>query len=183
VVSDDFGRVAAGGLTNCSFKATVTSLSSGRDEAATPGLDAARFTTLRSIMGRSGVFCTAGRSLANAGSDYQLLQYGQVMDVACFYARDTLLGYLNASIRVDKKTGYILERDAQAIEAQCLGVLNEKIVNIGDASSASVVVNRTTNILSTQTLIVSVRVVPLGYARAITVDIGFQNPATLVSSS
>jgi hypothetical protein len=52
-------------------------------------------------------------------------------------------------------------------------------VNPGDASSASVVVNRTANILSTQILPVSIRVVPLGCAKTISVDIGFQNPATL----
>ena len=38
-------------------------------------------------------------------------------------------------------------------------------------------IDRTANISSTQTMPVTIRVLPLGYARFITVDIGFKNPA------
>jgi hypothetical protein len=176
-LSEDPGRVLTGGLTNTALSGANTTLPKGRDEAATPGLDAGRFTTLRTLTGRAGVFVTAGRTLANPGSDYSLIQMGRVMDVACAATRDVLLDQLNATVRVDPDTGQILEKDAQAIENEVGARLAAVLVNPGDASAASVVVNRTANILSSQTLYVSVRVVPLGYARAISTDIGFQNPA------
>lgn len=176
-VSEDLGRVATGALESCSLTATNTALPKQRDEAATPGLDAGRFTTLRSIIGRPGVYITAGRTLADPGSDYSLWQNGRVMDVACSTVRDALLPFLNSSLRVNAADGTINEKDAQAIEAQCKAKLDAALVTPGDASAASVVVTRTNNILSTQELRVSVRVTPLGYARQITVDIGFQNPA------
>jgi len=179
-VSDDLGKVISGPLTGASFKATNSALAAGRDETATPGLDAARFTTLRSLIGRQGVFITTGRIMAPGGSDYSLWQNRRVMDVACSTVRNTLLNFLNSSVRVNKD-GSIYENDARTIEAQCVADLNAALVQPGDASSASVVVNRSANILSTQTLPVSIRVVPLGYAKTISVDIGFTNPASLVT--
>jgi hypothetical protein len=175
-VSEDLGRVATGALQSASLSATNSALAKQRDELATPGLDAGRFTTLRSIIGRPGVYITSGRTLAAPGSDYSLWQNGRVMDVACATVRDALLQFLNSSLRVNSD-GTINETDAQAIEAQCKAKLDAALVTPGDASAASVVVTRTNSILSTQELKVSIRVTPLGYARQITVDIGFQNPA------
>jgi hypothetical protein len=179
-ISDDLGKVANGALPSTSLTATNTALAKQRDESATPGLDAGRFTTLRSIIGRIGTFITKGRTLATPGSDYSLWQNGRVIDTACSITRDALLAYLNASLRVNSD-GTINEKDAQGIEASVTSKLNAGLVAAGDASAASVVVNRTANILSTQTLPVSVRVTPLGYASNISVDIGFQNPALTIT--
>jgi hypothetical protein len=148
-----------------------------RDERATPGLDAKQFITLRTFLGVSGCYVTAGRVMAPAGSDYALLQNGFVMDAACRTARSSLLPFLNSKVRVDATTGYILEVDARSIEATVEAALNGALVAKGHASAVSVKVSRTENILSSQRIPVTIRVVPLGYARAIAVDIGFSNPA------
>ncbi len=179
-ISDDLGKVANGAVPSCGLTAANTALAKQRDEAATPGLDATRFTTLRTLIGRPGTYITKGRTLATPGSDYSLWQNGRVMDTACSIVRNVLLNYLNSSVRVNSD-GTINEKDAQAIEAQTFSALAAGLVNPGDASSASVVVNRSANILSSQTLPVSVRIVPLGYASTISVDIGFQNPAITVT--
>ena len=171
-VSQDLGRVATGSLTN------VGAL--GRDEQATPGLDAQRFTTLRTIIGRQGKYCTTGRLGAAFGSDFSLWQNGRVLDVACGTARDRLLQFLNSSVRVNAD-GTIYEKDAKQIEAYVDAGLRAALTQPGDASDVSVVVSRTANILSTQILPVSVRVLPLGYAKWIAVDIGFANPSLTVT--
>lgn len=44
-------------------------------------------------------------------------------------------------------------------------------------SDVTVTVNRQANILSTRTIPVSIAIVPLGYVKAIEVEIGFRNPA------
>ena len=87
------------------------------------------------------------------------------------------LPYLNGSMRVNPANGFIDERDAQAFEAQVNSQLKSGIVSTGDASGTSVVVNRSSNILSTSNLPVTVRVVPLSYMKTITTNIGFSNPA------
>jgi len=151
-----------------------------RDEQKTQFLDALRFTTMRTIPGRAGFYITNGNMMAPGGSDFNLVQRRRVMDVACRLTRQAELPYLNGSMRVSPSTGYIDERDAQQFEARVNAQLKAGVVSTGDASSSSVVVNRSTNILSTSNLPVTVRVVPLSYMKTITTNIGFSNPALSV---
>jgi hypothetical protein len=168
-ISQDLGAVGDGALPG------IAGLY--RDERVTPGLDGRQFITLRTFLGISGAYVSAGRCMAPVGSDYALLQNGFVMDAACRTARTTLLPFLNSKVRVDGEKGTIREVDARTIEATVEAALNAALVAKNHASAVSVKVSRTENILSTQRLPVTIRVVPLGYARAIAVDIGFSNPA------
>jgi hypothetical protein len=168
-VGEDLGRVRSGPVGNLA--------SLYHDEQATPNLDAARFASLRTIIGTQGYYVTNGRMMAPAGSDFAFAQYRRVMDLACTVARAALVKYLNDSVRLDSATGFILEAEARAIEADVNGQLEDKLVASGQASSSSVTIKRDANIGSTQTMPVTVRVQPLGYAKFITVDIGFANPA------
>lgn len=143
-------------------------------------LDAGRFATMRTLVGKQGYFVTNGNMMAASGSDFNLVQRRRIMDIACTTVRAALLNYLNSSVRVAKATGYIDERDAQQIEANVNAQLSAAVVATGFASSASVVLNRTTNLLSTNNEPVSVRVVPLAYLKQISVSIGFSNPALAV---
>lgn len=140
-------------------------------------LDAGRFTTMRVLAGKQGYFITNGNMMATNGSDFNLVQRRRVMDIACTVTRATLLNYLNASVRVNSKTGYIDERDAQTIEATVNNALSAALIATGYASAASCVLNRTTNLLSTNNEPVSVRVTPLAYLKQLSVSIGFSNPA------
>lgn len=173
-VSEDLGRVATGPLQGVSKLL--------RDETVTPALDAQRFTTARTIVNLQGFYFTQGNMMAASGSDYALVQNRQVMDVACATVRTAGLTFLNASVRVNaanapKNPGGINELDAQRMERFIGAALRAALIAPGDASSASVVVNRATNVLSTKTIPVTDRIVPLGYGKYITNDIGFTNPA------
>lgn len=150
-----------------------------RDEQKTPLLDAARFVTARTFPGVAGYFITNGNMMAGAGSDFSLVQRRRVMDVACRVVRAAELPYLNASVRVNKTTGFIDERDAQSFDANVGSQLRAAVVATGMASDCSVVMNRTTNILATNTEAVSVRILPLAYLKYINTNIGFTNPAAL----
>lgn len=173
---EDAAWVGRGTLKNIN-----TSIGIYRDEAKTPLLDAARFTTLRTYAGYSGYYITQARTMAAAGSDFMYVVARRVMDVACRITRQAELPYLNGALRVTD-TGAIDERDALSFEGDVRSKLLAGVVNTGDASAASVVVNRTANILSTSTLPVSVRVTPKGYARNIETSIGFNNPALPVAA-
>lgn len=143
-------------------------------------LDANRFTTMRTFPGKPGYFFTNGNTMASPGSDFNLVQRRRVMDIACTVARNVLLDYLNGSVRVNKTTGYIDERDAQKIEGRVNAILRNALVAPGFATDTSVVLNRTTNLLSTNNEPVSVRVTPLAYLKTISVTMGFSNPALAV---
>lgn len=151
------------------------------DEQMSTGLDSVGFTTFRTIIGRRGFWVTNGRIKTPQGSDYQYVENRRVMDLSCRVARDAALRFLNESVRVDAQ-GKILEADAQRIERYVQGVLEAGVVNPGHASAVDVHIDRDSNILSTRTARITVRVRPLGYLSWIAVDIGFVNPKLVVAA-
>lgn len=167
--SQDLAEVAAGSLLG------VTAVS--RNESSTPNLDAYNFTTVRSLVGLRGFYITNCNLFSDNTSDYQYLQHGRVMDIACLLTRVGMLKFLNGSVRVNTSTGRILEEDAAAIESYVEGVVRAGVIQPGYASDARVTVIRTDNILSTSTLRATIRVTPLGYLKAIETTIGYFNPA------
>jgi hypothetical protein len=148
-----------------------------RDEQKTPGLDDARLTTLRTFVGQPGFYLTNVRIKSVPGTDFEYAQHRRVMDVACAVNRQAMLRYLSARLRVDRKSGTILEKTARAIEADVGRQLESAVVDTEDASAVSVTVNRTDNILSEKVLRTQVAIVPHGYAKAIEATISFFNPA------
>lgn len=173
---EDVGRVASGPL--------VGVVRLHRDEYVTPGLDEARFTTARTYPAYAGYYLTQGRLMAPPGSDYELDQYRSVMDLACTVAYQAGLRFVNESIRVNPATGGIAERDAVRVEGYIAGMLRAalkgKVSEIGGQPAVRVTVDRTENILSSRRLPVSIAIIPLGYAKYIRAEIGFENPALKV---
>jgi hypothetical protein len=153
----------------------VTSLY--RDEEDTPGLDDARFVTATHIQGKDGYFITRGRMMAAAGSDFEQVMNRRVMDRFCEVMRATLTDQLNVSPDIDGVTGFILEKDAQALDAIAEDACKTALVNEGEASSVKVTTSRTDNLLSTSTLHVDGECVPKGYTENIVANLGFKNPA------
>jgi len=147
------------------------------DERALPGLDAQRFITTRSHVGLPGVYFTAAPLMAPSGSDFGQWQLRRVMDLACRTARNFFVNEINDSVRLDPATGFILEKDARDLELRSDAALRDQLVSPGHASAATTTVSRTDNIISTSTITVNIRVIPLGYLRFISVTIGFFNPA------
>ena len=89
-----------------------------------------------------------------------------------------LIRRLHRPIRVSRTTGFILERDARDIEIGGLAVLRSLLGAQPKASDWEFVVSRTDNILSTKTLTVTGRIIPLGYPEFIDFELGLANPAT-----
>lgn len=92
------------------------------DEQLYPGLDGLRLSTLRSVPGQVGVFITNANLLYPTNSDFIYDQHARVMNAACALAYTRLQTKLSKGVRKqppNPTTGaiYILENDAQAIEA------------------------------------------------------------------
>lgn len=167
--SEDLARVASGALVGISAVS--------RNEANTPTTDDAGFTTLRSHVGLPGFYISNCNIFSAPTSDYQYLQHRRVMDIACTAARQGFLRFLSDSVRVKTSNGTIFEEDARFIEAYVEGLVRAVTTQPGYASDVAVAVDRTNNILSTSILKGSIRVIPLGYNKAIELTIGYFNPA------
>jgi len=150
-----------------------------RNEASTPGLFDARFGVATTIIGKNGFFSDIGKTFAPNGSDFSIIPNCRVIDIVSNAARIAATQFLNSSVRVNATTGLILEADAQGIERYITSIVNAAAQS--EYSALTVTLDRTVNVLSTQQLLVKIRVTPLGYATSIVLDIGLQNPLLALS--
>jgi hypothetical protein len=147
------------------------------DERINPSLDAARFHTARTRVGLTQAFYSVNPNLMSpAGSDFSILPLGNVMDVACGIVHTVGQQQINSDVRLNAN-GTIFENDAIAIEVAILSALNAAMTSQGMISSATVSVDRTTNVQTTKAVAITVVIVSRGYILQENVSIGFSNPA------
>lgn len=171
LISTDLARVATGPLPGV--------IAVGHDEDLNEVLDVHRISTTRSLIGRSGFFCTNGRLISPDGSDFRYWQHGRIMDTAC---RTTFLqqqNFLSIGLRTNAD-GTIDERDATRLEAIVNSALREQLTQPSNAegtpghvSDLSYRIDRTVSIIATETLRSQVSIRPLGYAKQIVTTLGF----------
>ncbi len=176
------GRVRDGALDGVTGPGTAAYATDGyiyHDERVTPGFDTNRLMAARTIIGRPGVYIKNPNMLAPNGSDFTILPYRRIMDVACQVTHDTMILFINDTVRLDPVTGHILEKDARAIESALTAALRNNLVSPGHASNVSAVVSRVDDINSTKILTATVRILALGFILEEQIDIGFQpTPST-----
>ncbi len=154
------------------------------DETLNAGLDDARFTVLRTWEGRGGIYVNRSRIFAPAGSDYRLHTYRRVANLAQATLRPYLEERLSVPLLVDADSGFILESEAQDIEAGARAILRAALTTTPKASGVQVRVGRTDNLLAENAdLTGEVRVIPLAYPEGISFDFGFLNPALQVQTA
>jgi hypothetical protein len=153
------------------------------DESINPGLDDIGLTVLRTWDGYSGTYVNRPLLKSNPGSDYTIIPYRRVMNLAEVVAYQYFVLRLNKPIRVDPTTGYILETEALEIEAGANAVLIGALLTKPKASSVSFVLSRTDNVLSTKTLTGSIRLTPLAYPETINLDTSYFNPALVTKAA
>lgn len=136
------------------------------DELVFPGLDDARFLTLRSWEGRGGVWVNNPRLFSPVGSDFLYLQYGRVIDIACRIAREELEPILSRGVFViPDGSGRIEPETALSIEGQITGRLSAELIGSRKATAVVFTLSRTDDVLRTGELGWQVRVVPLAYIK------------------
>jgi len=170
------GRVRDGSLGNVAID-PVNDPSDGfvyHDERITPALDAARFSTARTRIGVPGLFITNPNLMSNPGSDFSILPLGNVIDVACSIVHQVGQNVINSDVRANLN-GTLYENDARGIETSLSSALASGMTAQQMISAAVVVVDRTTNVLTTKAVNVTVTVTSRGYILQENVTIGFAN--------
>lgn len=150
------------------------------DERVAPGLDAGRFVTSRTFPGADsvGFYFTDTPSMALSTSDYAGWPTCFVVDEACHVAYAAMLQFLSRRLQADGTTGYILEREARAAEQFVGSKLRAGIIQKGDATAASIVINRADDLrVAPATLKWQIRLVTWIYPKGIEVDMGVTLPS------
>lgn len=167
--SQNLGFVGLGGVIG------VTHLF--RNETATPGLDAAGYTTMRQINGVPGFYITDAHTCSLETSDYYPFTNARVIDIGCTVSRANALPLVNSKVPTTTRgseVGVITEKKAQQIDTRLGGALVTVMVATQpqNAVAANAVVDRDHNILADGNLIIAVAIQPFAYARTVTVNIG-----------
>jgi hypothetical protein len=173
----DLGRVSDGAISM-----VLPSLPDGfiyHNENVIAGLDAARLVSMWNIIGFPGLYIKNPNLMAPPGSDFNWLQRGHVIDAACVIAYQFFVLQLSSSVRVSSTTGTILPADANRLQNGCNVQLANGLTNAGAVTSATTVIDQTTNLLITPTLKVTIQVIPLAYLKTINVTMTFLNPALI----
>jgi hypothetical protein len=153
------------------------------DETINPGLDDLGLAVLRTWDGYGGTYINRPLIKSAPGSDFTIIPFRRVMNLAEVIAYQYFVRRLNRPIRVDAATGYILETDALEIEAGANAVLRAGLRAAPKVSAVSFTLSRTDNILSTKTLTGSIRLTPLAYPEEIDLDTSYFNPALAVKAA
>lgn len=187
------GNVLSTDLAQTSGAASVGALPGGsalsHDEyRANAGLDAIKVGTLRTAANEPGVFITNVWLKSGTGSDFRYWQHGRIMDQACREtSRQHWLLVSSSVVTKADGTGQIQEFAAQSIEKRVQRALDNVIGSAlrgigpttidgstGHVSDIRYQVDRTNNVLSTETLIATVSIVPRGYLKTLTATLSYK---------
>lgn len=163
-VAEHPGRVQTGALAGIEQGDLI------HDLRSLTALSSGRFMGAQSFNGRAGYFATS-TTMAQAGSDYRTVMNMRVVVEGSRVGINRLQELVNNDFRT--ATGGVIDRrDASAVDAYLTGEMQAAMVETNLASNATAQVNRTDNILSTETLRAKLRIRPKGYATTIEATIG-----------
>jgi len=146
------------------------------DDALSPTLDVARLTSARQRKGLPGFYITNPRLLSPAGSDFDLLPKGLVMDVACTVVHQAGQISINDDLRTNSN-GTLYGPDAITIQNGILTKLKDATVAKSMCSAVGVVVDQTNNVQDTSSVNIAVTVQGKAYVLEEQVTIGFGSVA------
>ncbi len=182
-IHEHAGRVRSGPLKGVSIPSDSATVSldlealTYHDSRKNPTLKTGRFFTARTRIGRPGLFADTPAMMAGPTSDFQMWPHRCVVDKACDLAYEVLVDVLNDDLQLDPVTGFILDKEAKAIESRLRSAYRDGLLATRSASAVVATVSRTDNLITTKTLTVRIRVTPKGYVTGIDVTVGFTNPS------
>lgn len=127
---------------------------------------------LRSFAGRAGFYFSDDPTLTTEQDDFKPLANGFVMDKAILIAYNALIDELSDDILLSTDGTIhpaIIKSWQNKVENQIDGAMTAN----GEISGVQVFIDHQQNILSTGNMEVSIRILPVGYAKTIEVLIGF----------
>lgn len=134
-------------------------------------LDNRKYIFLVKYVGLSGSYFNDSNCAVANTSDYAYIENNRTIDKAIRGVYSSLISYINSPLTLNSD-GTLTDPTVAFFESQS-GVNLDQMVRDNELSAFDVVIDPTQNVLSTSNLTVTVKLVPIGVARQITVNIGF----------
>lgn len=143
-------------------------------EATLEALDTKRYIVLRKFVDKAGTFASDGNTVsAIANNDFAFIELNRTFQKARRLTRLYLLDDLGSPLTVDGETGKLAPATVAYFESKIERLVLTPMEGAGEVSAAEVYIDPNQNVLATSTLNITVRLVPRGVARTISVSIGF----------
>ena len=126
----------------------------------------------RKYIGRSGSFFNDSATNVTVSSDYAYIENGRTIDKAIRGINEALTDYLNSPLYVDPNTGRLSELTIE-IFRNAASIPLVVMLTDGELSGYEVIIDPEQNVLSTSKIEITVKLVPVGVAREIVVNIGY----------
>ena len=170
-VQRNIGRIRDGAVENTAAYFTsgkkVESLSAQWNSINDKG-----YVFLQNYIGRSGFYFSDDPTLTKSQDDFKSLANGFVMDKAVLLAYDVLLDNLKDEVPINPD-GTIHPAIIKSWQAAVDTRIRNEMVNIGNLSDVAVLIEANQNVVSTGQVLIQIKLLPVGYAKYITVNIGF----------
>ncbi len=145
------------------------------DNEIQSGLNEARFCCARTRIGDPGFYVVQPNLMSAAGSVFDILPKGNVMDIACDIIQQVGAMEINEDLRTNAN-GTLFVNDALSIQSAMLGQIDANMTASKMISSAAVVVNQSWNVKTTGIVKVAATINGVAYVLEMDVDVGYQNP-------
>ncbi len=150
--------------------------SNGVEYSTTPtsalnSLTTYKYNYLKKFIGITGSFLNNDVTTTASTSDFSRIRNNRTMQKAIRQTRSALLPYLNSPIALNLD-GTLTQDVISQFKAVCESGLDQ-MRSAGEISQRQVLIDGSQNILSTNTLIIGIKIIPLGSAEQIEVNIGF----------
>lgn len=142
------------------------------DKAWLEKLDTARYLFLTPIVGVSGSYWNDSHNMDAAISDYNAIELVRTMDKACRGIRTYLTPELGGNVYIDANTGKLQSYTVAYLETVANKAL-EDMEKAGELSGYEAKIDPGQDVLSTSTVEVVIKNVPVGVIRKMKVKIGY----------
>lgn len=126
----------------------------------------------KKYIGKAGSFWNDSASAVSETSDYAYIENGRTIDKAIRGVNVALTSYINAPLFVDAITGQLTELTISNFKNAASIPLQDMLID-QDLSGYEVVIDPDQSVLTTSKIEITVRLVPVGVARTIVVNIGY----------
>lgn len=142
------------------------------DKAVLEGLDTNRYLFLTPIVGIAGSYWNDSHNMAPATSDYNAIERVRTMDKAVRGIRTYLTPELGSNVYIDPDTGKMQQYTVDHLETVAQKAL-EDMEKAGELSGYQAKIDPAQDVLSTSTVEVVIKNVPVGVVRRMRVKIGY----------
>jgi hypothetical protein len=130
----------------------------------------------RRFTGKAGYYFNDDPTATADTDDYVSIARGRVIDKALVLTYTTYVEEVNDEVAINSD-GTLSAAYVKSLQGKVENVINQAMTANGEISSVQCVIDPKQNILSTNKLLIDLRIVPVGYAKEIRVTLGFRNPA------